>query len=62
MRARELVAENISASRRLQYSKLAGEVLGVGRDAGVAVDHGLRNPLISTLSNDFNKLEILLKH
>ena len=38
-RAAELLAKHALASGGLQLAKLAGEVLGVGRDAGVAVNH-----------------------
>jgi hypothetical protein len=37
--AADLLAEHALASGRLQLSELAGEVLGVGRDAGVAENH-----------------------
>ena len=37
--AGDLLAEHLFAADRLQLGKLAGEVLGVGRDAGIAVNH-----------------------
>jgi hypothetical protein len=38
-RARDLLAEHFFAPRRLQFGKLAGEVLRPGRDASIAVNH-----------------------
>ena len=38
-RAGDLLAEHLLASGRLELGKLAGEVLGDGRDAGIAVNH-----------------------
>lgn len=38
--SRDLLAEHRFAFRRLELGKLAGEVLGKGRDAGITVDQG----------------------
>lgn len=38
-RAGDLLPEHLFAPGSLQLGKLAGEVLGVGRDAGIAVNH-----------------------
>ena len=38
-RAGQLLAEHLFATSRLQLGELAGEVLRLGRDAGVTVDH-----------------------
>jgi hypothetical protein len=38
-RAGDLLAEHLFASSRLELGKLAGKVLGNGRDAGIAVNH-----------------------
>ena len=37
--AGDLLAEHLFASSRLELSKLAGEVLGVGRDSCITVNH-----------------------
>jgi hypothetical protein len=39
--AGDLLAEHLFAPSRLQFGKLAGEVLGVGRAAGIAVNHAV---------------------
>src|ERR1700730_3091913 len=40
-RAGDLLPEHLFAPGRLELGKLAGEVLRLGRDAGVAVNHAL---------------------
>jgi len=39
-RSGDLFPEHLFAPGSLQLGKLAGEVLGLGRDAGIAVNHG----------------------
>jgi hypothetical protein len=59
--ARDLFAEHLFASGGAELGKLAGEVLGVGRDAGIAENRArnLHQRLASRKSNSINILILM---
>jgi hypothetical protein len=59
--AGDLLAERLFAAGRLQLGKLVGEVLGVGRDVGIAVNHAriVHEKYVSKKRNSISSLVLL---
>jgi hypothetical protein len=59
--AGDLLPEHLFAAGRLQLGELASEILGVGRDAGIAVNHAriLHQKFASKKSNRISALVLM---